>query len=373
MMKKLLLIAVLMVSTVIFNSGCEKEKVAKSIVEQTESETVSKSIPFPEHIEQVLSDKIHVNAKIEIPEVCKSGKGTKIKLSQNSFWDNSDQIKEILLNGQKMKEEYVNEYDNWKEKVYITNNDTSLFITLDNYITFMTPQAIFINNVLFSDKRFDDYNGDHDQTKINLPFMTQEDAWTKVQSILQKIGVNEIRMENCYVMDHAVMQDEENVLLAKAQENGDKISQIKNQWTEMDDSYYFEISYSWCGYKIVAPFSGEGTDEYSIKAIYNSQGLSLLGINGYYPLEPDKEFELSLPSDVLMKVKQYIENIISEDSYEIQKMTLCQKVKYVDVEKNKGEIIPAWECQVLVIPEEMPENQYLRKIYFNAETLEAIA
>ena len=175
------------------------------------------------------------------------------------------------------------------------------------------------------------------------------------------------------MMDHAVMQDEENVLLAKAQENGDKISQIKNQWTEMDDSYYFEISYSWCGYKIVAPFSGEGTDEYSIKAIYNSQGLSLLGINGYYPLEPDKEFELSLPSDVLMKVKQYIENIISEDSYEIQKMTLCQKVKYVDVEKNKGEIIPAWECQVLVIPEEMPENQYLRKIYFNAETLEAIA
>ena len=95
MMKKLLLIAVLMVSTVIFNSGCEKEKVAKSIVEQTESETVSKSIPFPEHIEQVLSDKIHVNAKIEIPEVCKSGKGTKIKLSQNSFWDNSDQIKEM--------------------------------------------------------------------------------------------------------------------------------------------------------------------------------------------------------------------------------------------------------------------------------------
>ena len=60
-------------------------------------------------------------------------------------------------------------------------------------------------------------------------------------------------------------------------------------------------------------------------------------------------------------------------SNEIQKMTLCQKVKYVDVEKNKGEIIPAWECQVLVIPEEMPENQYLRKIYFNAETLEAIA
>ncbi len=58
------------------------------------------------------------------------------------------------------------------------------------------------------------------------------------------------------------------------------------------------------------------------------------GINGYYPLEPDKEFELSLPSDVLMKVKQYIENIISEDSYEIQKMTLCQKVKYVDVEKK---------------------------------------
>ena len=54
-------------------------------------------------------------------------------------------------------------------------------------------------------------------------------------------------------------------------------------------------------------------------------------------------------------------------------MTLCQKVKYVDVEKNKGEIIPAWECPVLVIPEEMPENQYLRKIYFNAETLEAIA
>ncbi len=67
-----------------------------------------------------------------------------------------------------MKEEYVNEYDNWKEKVYITNNDTSLFITLDNYITFMTPQAIFINNVLFSDKRFDDYNGDHYQTKINF-------------------------------------------------------------------------------------------------------------------------------------------------------------------------------------------------------------
>ena len=371
MMKKLLLMTVLMGSTVIFSSGCEKA--AESIVGQAESETVSESISFPEHIEQVLSDKIRANAKIEIPEVCKSRKGMKIKLSQNSFWDNADQIKEILLNGQEMKEEYVNEYDNWKEKVYIANDDTSLFITLNNYITFMTPQAIFINNVLFPDQRFDDYNGDHYQTKKDLPFMTQADAWIKVQSILQELGVNEIRLENCYVMDHAIIQDEENFLLSKAQENGEKNFQIKDQWTEMDDSYYFEISYSWRGYKIIAPLSGEGTDVYSIKAIYNSQGLSLLGINGYYPLEADGEFELSLPSDVLPKIQQYIENIISEDSYEIQKMTLCQKVKYVDVEKNKGEIIPAWECQILVIPEEMPENQYLRKIYFNAETLETIA
>lgn len=41
--------------------------------------------------------------------------------------------------------------------------------------------------------------------------------------------------------------------------------------------------------------------------------------------------------------------------------------------KIREKLYPAWECQVLVIPEEMPENQYLRKIYFNAETLEAIA
>lgn len=51
---------------------------------------------------------------------------------------------------------------------------------------------------------------------------------------------------------------------------------------------------------------------------------------------------------VLKALEKYFGNIISDDIYEVQRISLCQKVVQVNPDKHSAEIEPVWECRVLV-------------------------
>ena len=90
----------------------------------------------------------------------------------------------------------------------IAENNATLVISDDN-LNYATDQASYINNVLFSDSRFDDYNGNKYQDKTDLPFMPQKEAWKNVSEVLDKLGVDVSDDVICYVMEHSIMSEEE--------------------------------------------------------------------------------------------------------------------------------------------------------------------
>lgn len=168
------------------------------------------------------------------------------------------------------------------------------------------------------------------------------------------------------------MSEEEKKAIARAEEEDTKIPTAKTQWTEDDDCYYFMTYTTWQDYPVLPPVMGEGFDENNVSVIYDKNGIQSLSINGYYPLELKNEVEVVSPEMVLKALEKYFGNIISDDIYEVQRISLCQKVVHVNTDKHSAEIEPVWECRVLVKNSDSPDSSYLQKIYFHAETLKVM-
>ena len=267
---------------------------------------------------------------------------------------------------------YIDDYGTVQYKIYeIAENNATLVIS-DDTLNYATDQASYINNVLFSDSRFDDYNGNKYQDKTDLPFMPQKEAWKNVSEVLDKLGVDVSDDVICYVMEHSIMCKEEKKAIARAEEEDTKIPTAKTQWTEDDDCYYFMTYTTWQDYPVLPPVMGEGFDENNVSVIYDKNGIQSLSINGYYPLELKNEVEVVSPEMVLKALEKYFGNIISDDIYEVQRISLCQKVVQVNPDKHSAEIEPVWECRVLVKNSDLPDSSYLQKIYFHAETLKVM-
>lgn len=330
-------------------------------------------VNFPENMVEELTEQIKVSAKFIYPESCKNGKGAEVQLGGKMFWDRQDEIAKLLIQDREIANEYIDDYGIEKFKTYeVTENNTILVISNNNYLNYATNQSAYINNVLFSDVRFDDYNGNRYQDKTDLAFMPQKEAWEKVCGVLDELGVEISEDVTCYVMEHAVMREEEAAAIARAEEEDTKIPTAKTQWTEEDDCYYFTVRTAWQGYPVLPPVMGEGFDENNVSAIYDKNGIQSLIINGYYPLELKNEIELQSPTAAIRELEEYIGNIITNDIYEVQKVTLCQKVLLLNPEKQSADIEPVWECSVLVKSGDSPEDSYLQKIYFHAGTLKVI-
>lgn len=294
-------------------------------------------------------------------------------LGEKLFWDSQEEIAKILFQDRHIVKEYIDDYGTEKYKTYEAAEDnTTLLISSNNHLTYSTNHSIYINHILFSDSRFDDYNGDKYQKKSDLDFMSQEEAWKTICMTLDRMGVEVSERYTCFVMDHVTMREEEQEAIARAKEEDSKIFAEKSQWTADDDCYYFKTNTSWEGYPVLPVMMGEGFDEENVSVIYGKNGIEFLYINGYYPLKENKEIFLRSPEEAVEKLRGYLENIISNDLYEIRKVTLCQKVMQMNPGNHTAEIVPAWECSVLVKSEDSSDSGYIQKIYFHAETLKEV-
>lgn len=329
---------------------------------------------FPGEIQEEMSDKIHVNANCEYPEGGETGFGIKAVLGTEQFWDRQEQIVNLLIKSKESVTEEMVDYGKQKEKRYFSAGQTErLSISTYGYLDYKNiEQYSYLSNVLYSDIRFDDYNGDVYLSNPDHAFMTKTEAWEKVLDILHRLGVEVSDNYTCYVMDYVNMEKEEAIAIARAQEYGEKVPKAKPEWTEEDNCYYFKTSVSWNDYPLLPSYVGEGIDEQNVTAIYSKDGLVALLINGYYFLESQNEFTLKSPYEVLGKVQGFLENIISDNDYYVQQISLCQKVLDIDVERQKADIVPVWECKVLVKSGDPNDDGYIQKLYYNAETLEQV-
>ena len=351
----------LFVCALLLVSGCGTDSVSKA------------EVVFSDGIQKSYTENVTANAQFVYPESCKAGKGTRVKLGKTLFWDTRDEIAQLLFQDREIAEKSVDDYGTVKYQSYESAEDGAILMVYDNnYLNFATDQSAYINNVLFSDDRFDDYNGEQYQKKTDLDFMSQKEAWENVCETLDKLGVETSDSFSCYVMDHSTMAEEEKAAIALAEAEDMKAPAAKQEWTEDDDCYYFKTCASWNGYPIIPVVTGEGMDEENVTVIYDKNGIESLYINGYYPLEKEQEIELQAPEAAADVIAEYLGNLISEETYEIQKVTLCQKVRQINPEKHTADIVPVWECSVLVKYGDSSDESYVSKFYVHAETLKVI-
>lgn len=335
------------------------------------SEQPRKEVTFTDGMQKDLTEKMKVDAQFVYPQSCKNGIGLQAELGDKLFWDRQDEIAELLFQNRTVVNEYTDDYGSEKYKTYEAGEDGAmLLISSNNYLTYSTDQAVYINNVLSFDTRFDDYNGDKFQKRTDLDFMPQKEAWEKVSMILDELGVETSETVTCFVMDHGTMEEEEEAAIARAISEDTKIPMEKAQWTEEDDCYYFKTRAAWKGYTVLPVMMGEGYDEDNISVVYDKNGIVLLYINGYYPLKDNREIILKTPEEAVKRLEEYLKNIISDDFYEVRKIALCQKVMRMNSGSHTAEIVPVWECSVQVKSGDPSDRGYIQKIYFRADTLE---
>ncbi len=368
MKKKLknVLFIFIMICTVVL-AGCKNKELASS---QTAEKKVEK---FPETIERNLAENININAKCVYPDKCKYGNAMKAKLGKNFFWDKKDEIAKLCFGNREIEERYENDYGDVQEINFLTDDaQTVLQISSNNYLTYTTQKALDIQNVISTDSRYDGYNGDRYQNISDLSFMTQDEAWSNIQGFLGKLGIECSESYKCYVMEHNVMEEEQKKIISREEELGEKIPDKEKQWSADDDCYYFMTYISWEGVPVLPFIQGEGTDEDNVTVIYNRDGIIGLNIDGYFSLEYEEDIKIQSPENVVEKIKSFLEKIISQDFYEVKKITLCQKVTGIDFDKRKAEIVPVWECRIAIKTPDEENMSYIQKIYFNAETLEIV-
>ena len=123
------------------------------------SQQHQKSTDFPKGMKTELTEQIKVNAEFQYPENCKNGKCAETQISGQTLWDKQEEIAQLLVQDGNITNEYIDDYGTVQYKIYeIAENNATLVISDDN-LNYATDQASYINNVLFSDSRFDDYNG----------------------------------------------------------------------------------------------------------------------------------------------------------------------------------------------------------------------
>ncbi len=351
--------------TALLLTSCANSKVSSS----THSETTNN---FPENIEETSSNKFLINAQCIYPSNFKPGIAKKAELGEGLFWDKQDEIVDLFFGKKDVEKEYLNEYDTSKDITFLTDSEnTMLQITDNNYIVYNTQQALYIQNVINTDDNYESYNGDKYQKITDLDFMTQDEAWKTVKEFMEKLNVEVSDSYVCYVMDHNTMETEENRLANLAESLGEKTPQMKGSWTPDDDSYYFLTRTCWEGYPVLPQLSGEGIDENNVIILVNANGIISLSISGYYPLKLSNETEIQSPNSVIPRLQTFLSNIISNDTYELESIELCQKATGIDFKKHTANIIPVWKCNVLVTNAESNDS-YIQTILFNAETLENV-
>lgn len=352
-------------------AGCGKESKKEADKPVETQQDSAGEVSFPEQINEKISEQITVNADCVYPETCKTGTAKKAMLSGETLWDRRDALaKMFFVNGEYASE--LEDYDNVQVQRYYTQDESEyMSISTDGTLNYDTDLSSYVGNVLYYDDRFDDYNGDIYQAKSDHDFLSQQDAWTKVSELLSQVGIECDENYRCFVMDHETMsREEERIARELAQDEYGKQLTKKEQWTAEDDCYYFQTKILWQDYPVLPVYSGEGIDEENITVIYGRNGLVSLSVNGFFPLAEADEITIQSPEKVVDAVNVVLGNLISQETYEIQRISLCQKPMGTDTEKNGLDIELVWECSVDVQYDE--NDHYTSNFYFLADTLKAV-
>lgn len=343
MRTKIKILILCMVCLAVCVSGCQKmESPVKGEINQ-EAVTVE----FPEYYEKAY-DKLNFKTVIVVPEKADVNglerftakrAGYDMNLAYDAFFKDREveEIHEgdVLGDNGKML----------KSKHYVGTNKEYFHINGES-LTFSLPFSNYILRCVYPESGRSRYNLDRYELNGELKFMSGEDVYEEILSVLNRIGFESDMdfIPSIYAMDYKILEQEE---YASDMYGNEDTSKYKESWNDQDSCYYCFVRQKIEGLPLYYVYGNVMKNVEAcytgVEVIYSEEGIQRLDIDKLFEMNPSEEkkpVSLLTLDELTEKVESQYEMIISDDVFEVNKMAL-----YMMAQKNTEnsyDIFPVW-------------------------------
>ncbi|MCR1917428.1 hypothetical protein NSA48_00035 [Frisingicoccus caecimuris] len=368
-----------MVCLAVYVSGCQKmEPPVKGEINQ-EAVTVE----FPEYYEKAY-DKLNFKTVIVVPEKADVNGLERFTAKRAGYDMNS--AYDAFFKDREVKEIHEGDVlgDNGKmlkSKHYVGTNKEYFHINGES-LTFSLPFSNYILRCVYPESGRSRYNLDRYELNGELKFMSGEDVYEEILSVLNRIGFESDMdfIPSIYAMDYKILEQEE---YASDMYGNEDTSKYKESWNDQDSCYYCFVRQKIEGLPLYYVYGNVMKNVEAcytgVEVIYSEEGIQRLDIDKLFEMNPSEEkkpVSLLTLDELTEKVESQYEMIISDDVFEVNKMAL-----YMMAQKNTEnsyDIFPVWilfmdqiqmdggeEIRTLWGTLEIPENTAFLQILFD--------
>ncbi|MDE7322427.1 MAG: hypothetical protein K2N73_06780 [Lachnospiraceae bacterium] len=326
--------------------GQENEMSVEIMETFTENDSSNDKITFPTSYENTIENvdfrmDVIIDTDLEEPLVTAKAKMQKVNESQafQLLFSNNDNYDTYNY---EEKDEYGKEVNTG---TYVSPEETTLsYGPLSSQMTYMQRDLMpYIRSSFVLDAADERYNANLYSTESQLSFMTRDEAFQIINNALVEMNIECKYDYTGYALDYNSMQSQE--YHEDVDGNIDR-AQYKNQWSGLDEGYYFCINQIYRGlplYHVYCEIFSDVADANApIQAFVSKDGIEYLEIEKVFEIF-DEEVGIQLvPMDVIAEtVANKYNQILGSSTYEI---TQAELYYYVDLSSGMGvyDIKPVW-------------------------------
>lgn len=332
-----------MVCMIVGVSGCKKMET--SVKEETNQET--ELVEFPEYYEKTY-DKLNFKTEILVPEEADVNRLERL-VGKRAEYD-MDLAYDVFFKNTEVREIHEGNVlgDNGKMlkyKDYIGTNKETLYLNGES-LTFSLPFSNYIFRCVYPESGRSQYNLDKYELNGELEFMSADDVYEQILSVLNRIGFEEDMdfIPAIYAMDYKILEQEE---CAFDMDGNEDTSKYKDSWNEQDSCYYCFVRQKIEGLPLYYVYGNVMKNVEvcytGIEMIYSEGGIQRLDLDKLFEIDNSKEkkpVSLLTLDELTEKVEKQYEMIISDNIFEVNKMKL-----YMMAQKNTEnsyDVFPVW-------------------------------
>lgn len=350
-MKKKIVYALLVTVCLFSIGGCAKKE---KIVQEEHKWDISK---VPSHVQKDINENLKIDADVRIGDGFETGKADIFQIADKKL--DTKKAEELLLEGKTVEKKEVNEYEDGTQTDYTLMGEDEVRVSIsDNWFYYGGKLAESIGYSFRHEYAENDGNiNEYLKREQDFPFMSMEEAEEKYLTLMNELGGE--WSENClysFRLDHETLKKEEKIIVMDMLPEEDQPKPREN-WTEKDDSYYFEFAPVVEGYELIEDCFIPDCEKYrgisNCSVICNADGLVEAIRGDVFEVRKRLEEQKSLLEleAVLEKLHEKYSKAILQNQLKVVEIRLGNICKR---EKEKGiyETVPVWNFEVVAHDEE---------------------
>lgn len=347
LLKKKIVYALLVTVCLFSIGGCAKKE--KSVQEEHNWD-ISK---VPSHVQEDINENLKIDADVRIGDGFEKGKADIFQITEKKL--DTKKAEELLLKGKTVDKKEVKE----DETVYtLAGEDEARVSIYDDWFYYGGKLAESIGYSFRYEYADRDNNiNEYLKREQDFPFMSMEEAKEKSLTLMNELGgewtEDAIRS---FRLDHETLKKEEKIAVIDTLPEEEQ-SKPRENWTEKDDSYYFEFAPVIEGYELIEKYEIPDSEQYlgivNCRVICNADGLVETYRGDVFEVRKRLEEQKSLLEleAVLEKLREKYSKVMLQEQLKVVEIRLGNICKR-EQEKGIYETVPVWDFKVVAHDEE---------------------